>query len=80
MGRRHFAVLLGVASCGGGDEEACRNADRIKAEILEQRQLDGFQDEPCSLSPATRDALGAKAADYDNACALFEEEQQKCEG
>ena len=71
--------IVAVVGLGGGVTFAVLakrdfdTAEDVKAELLDQKALDGFADLPCNLSPTTRMQLGTKAADYDNACGIYDQ-------
>ena len=72
------ALAALAIGCGGGDEEACEEADKVANEIREQAMQDGLDGPPCVVGPEHPNPV--RAAEYKNACARYLELHDKCEG
>jgi hypothetical protein len=79
MSRWLAGVLAALAiGCGGGDEEACKEANEVADQIRDQAALDGITGPPCVEGPELPDP--ARAADYKRACDRYRELKEKCDG
>jgi hypothetical protein len=68
----------GAISCGG-DDEACKEADDVAAQIRQAAEADGLTGAPCLVE--TRVGLSpSREADYQRACARYLELRERCEG
>jgi hypothetical protein len=69
-------ALVGLAiGCGGGDEEACEEANKVADEIRQAAMEDGIE-APCA-DPANNPR---RPDEYVRACARVEELKAKCDG
>jgi hypothetical protein len=75
MERWLAGALLALAfGCGGGDEEACDEADKVAEQIRQAAEQDGIS------APCADPANNPRPEQYIRACARYEELKEECDG